>query len=449
VRLTVSPANAAAFASAMAALGPFEPRPLIAVGVSGGPDSLALTLLMNDWAKSHGGAVLALTVDHGLRPEAAAEARQVGSWLAARGIDHHILTWTGDKPGAGIQAAARAARYRLLADACAARGILHLAVAHHADDQAETVLFRRERGSGPDGLAGMTASRSLGAVRLIRPLLAWPKDRLIATCAEFGQPYVEDPSNRSPDYARPVLRQRLAGDPDLRAALLKTALKAGETRRQLGKTVASTLGRAVTIGPGGFALIDRAELLKAPPKPRHSALSAILRTVGGGAFAPDEAAVARLDEILQNQSFRGANLGGCLVRPWRGALLVCRETARAAPPERLVAHAWQRWDGRFEVFAQDIDKISELTVGALGARGWATVPRRSKSAFSAVAGAGLPAIRNGEGVVSIPSIGWNETGSPRVRCRLSPLWPLASETFTVVSAGTDIMSDRGERSRRN
>ncbi len=447
MRLT-APIDPAAFATAMTALGPFEPKPLIAVGVSGGPDSLALTLLMNDWVRARGGAVLALTVDHGLRPEAAAEARQVGSWLAARGIDHRILAWTGNKPGAGIQAAARAARYALLAEACAARGILHLAVAHHADDQAETVLFRQQRGSGPDGLAGMTLSRSLGAVRLMRPLLPWPKDRLIATCAEFGQPYVEDPSNRSPDYARPVLRQRLAGDPALRAVLLKTALKAGETRHQMGKTVASTLARAVTIGPDGVVLVDRAELSKAALKPRHSTLAAILRTVGGGAFAPDEAAVARLDEALKNQSFRGTNLAGCLIRPWRGALLVCREAVRAAPAERLAPGMWQRWDGRFEIFVQVTDINTEIKVGVLGEKGWAAVRRRPEPAFPAVAGAGLPAIRSGEEVVSVPSIGWCKTGASGVRYRLSPLWPLASETFTVVSAGADIMSDRGERSRR-
>ena len=448
MRLTALPIDEAAFASAMAAFAPFEPQPLIAVGVSGGPDSLALTLLLNDWARSRGGAVLALTVDHGLRPEAAAEARQVGEWLAARGIDHEILTWTGDKPDSGIQAAARQARYALLTEACAARGILHLAVAHHADDQAETILFRQDRGSGADGLAGMSACRSLGAVRLIRPLLAWPKNRLIATCTEFGQLYIEDPSNRSPDYARPGLRQRLASAPGLRAVLLETALKAGETRHQLGKTVASILGRTATFGPAGVLYLDRAAFAQTAPKPRRAALAAILRTVGGGAFAPDEPSVARLDEILQTQDFRGANLAGCLVRPWRGAILICREVARAAPPVRLVSGVRKHWDGRFELH-QTIDTDEKLTVSVLGAKGWAALPSPVKSTYSASAGAGLPAVRRGDRVVCVPVIGWSETGAPAIACRLSPLWPLASETFTVVSAGADIMSDRGERSRRH
>ncbi len=192
----------AAFALAMQAFAPFESQPVIAVAVSGGPDSLALLLLVDRWARDQGGAALALTVDHGLRPDSAAEAAQVGAWAKARGIAHAVLPWTGDKPQTGIQAAARQARYRLLTEACAARGILHLAIAHHADDQAETVLFRRERGSGPAGLAGMTAARSLGAVRMIRPLLGWPKSALTQTCRHFGQDFVEDPSNRSDRFAR-------------------------------------------------------------------------------------------------------------------------------------------------------------------------------------------------------------------------------------------------------
>jgi tRNA(Ile)-lysidine synthase len=158
---------------------------------------MALLLLLDRWTRARGGSVVALTVDHGLRPEAAAEAVQVGAWAAARGIAHETLPWIGDKPATGIQAAARDARYRLLTEACAARGILHIAFAHHADDQAETVLFRAERGSGPDGVAGMAAARSMGAVRLIRPLLRWPKPALIATCRALAQPFLEDPSNLS------------------------------------------------------------------------------------------------------------------------------------------------------------------------------------------------------------------------------------------------------------
>jgi tRNA(Ile)-lysidine synthase len=377
-----------------------------------------------------------------LRDEAATEARQVGAWLAARGIAHKILTWSGSKPGTGIQAAARKARYGLLVEAAGDCGVLHLAVAHHADDQAETVLFRQERGSGPDGLAGMPACRSLGEVRLIRPLLGWPKAALVAVCVANKQPFVEDPSNRSPDYARPVLRQRLAADPSLRRSMLNTALKAAETRTRSVSSVASFLGRAASIGPDGIGTIDRSALAAAAPELRRAALSAMFRTVGGGAFSASDAALDRLDTGLQAANFRGMSLAGCLVRPWRGGLVVCREAARAPPAVALEPGCWTRWDDRFEIRAHG----SGLTVGALGST---RLQHQGKSTVSAAARAGLPAVRCGNSVVAVPSLGWRSADSPIVEQRLSPLWPLASETFTVVSAGSVIMSDRYKWSRRH
>lgn len=194
------------FASLMAALGPFEPRPRLAVGLSGGSDSLALCLLADRWARARGGTVAALTVDHRLRRESTQEAATVGQWLQAHGIEHTVLPWLGEKPGTGIQAAARAARYRLLVEACRERGILHLLLAHHREDQAETVLQRLASGSGIDGLAAMAPVQAKGGVRLLRPLLTVPKARLRATLQQQGQMWIEDPANRDPVFARARLR---------------------------------------------------------------------------------------------------------------------------------------------------------------------------------------------------------------------------------------------------
>jgi tRNA(Ile)-lysidine synthase len=157
--VTPAPLTLAELAAALESIGGFEARPVLAVAVSGGPDSLALVLLAEKWARQRGGQAWALTVDHGLRPESAAEARRVAFWLAARSIAHQILVWTGDKPASGIQEAARDARYRLLAEWCRTHGCLHLVAAHHREDQVETHLIRRRAGSGPDGLAGMSAVR--------------------------------------------------------------------------------------------------------------------------------------------------------------------------------------------------------------------------------------------------------------------------------------------------
>ncbi|MEQ8968446.1 MAG: tRNA lysidine(34) synthetase TilS, partial [Azospirillaceae bacterium] len=190
----------------MARFAPFEPAPRLAVGLSGGPDSTALVLLADAWARARGGSVLALIVDHGLRPESAGEAAAVADRMARLGIEARILTRAGPPPAAGVQAAARAARHALLQTACREYGILHLLLAHTLDDQAETVLLRLAAGSGPDGLAGMAAVREGREARVLRPLLGWPKTRLVALCREAGVATVADPGNRDPRFARPRLR---------------------------------------------------------------------------------------------------------------------------------------------------------------------------------------------------------------------------------------------------
>ncbi|MBF0335348.1 MAG: tRNA lysidine(34) synthetase TilS, partial [Alphaproteobacteria bacterium] len=194
------------FAGLMARLGPFEPRPAIAVALSGGADSMALALLADRWAAARGGVAHALTVDHRLRPESGAEAAQVAAWMASLGIGHHILARMGERPVGDLQAAARAARHALLEDWCRARGVPHLLLAHHREDQAETLLLRLARGSGLDGLAAMAPIAERPFARLLRPLLDVPRARLEATLERAGQSWIDDPSNADRAYARVRLR---------------------------------------------------------------------------------------------------------------------------------------------------------------------------------------------------------------------------------------------------
>lgn len=431
----------AGFAEAMQPFGPFEGRPCVAVAVSGGPDSLALLLLTDCWARERNGSVVAFTVDHGLRQDSEAEAKQVAAWAEARAIPHQVLPWIGDKPRSGIQAAARAARYRLLAEACAERGILHLAFAHHADDQAETVLFRKERGSGPAGLAGMAATRSLGAARIIRPLLGWSKNALTETCRRFGQDYIEDPSNSSGRFARTALRRRLSESTELRTSLLRAATAAAQGRIAGEAQLAEALGRIAEIRPDGIVLLNRKALLQAAPETRRAMLAATLRTVGGAEFVPAPDAVSRLEADLAAEGFAGASLAGCIVRGWQDRILVCREPKRVAPALVLEDATWQRWDRRFLVRVTGLAAANEpVTAAALGSQGYARLRRSRDITLPAIAGAGLPAVRCGGRVVSVPPAGWAEGDFPEVEMLYSPLWSLSPETFTVVSARPDIMS---------
>ena len=195
------------FAADLDALIPTDAR--IGVAVSGGPDSLALLLLA---VSARPGKTEAVTVDHGLRPESAEEAAMVAQLCDRLGVKHNILQadWLAP-PEANVQASARAMRYRLLNDWAIERGLAAVATAHHADDQAETLLMRLARGSGVGGLGGPRDRRALSEeVMLIRPLLGWRKAELEAIVAGAGLSPVDDPSNRDPKHDRSRIRQWLA-----------------------------------------------------------------------------------------------------------------------------------------------------------------------------------------------------------------------------------------------
>jgi len=183
------------------------------LAVSGGSDSTALLVLAARWAKRlrRPPGLIAVTVDHGLRPDAAREAAAVKRLARKLGVPHRIVRWRGKKPKTGLQEAARNARYRLLAEEAARAGYEHVVTAHTLDDQAETVLFRLARGSGLTGLAGMAHASPIPAdgrsmLFVVRPLLGVAKQRLVATLHAAGIAHSEDPSNRDPRFARTRLR---------------------------------------------------------------------------------------------------------------------------------------------------------------------------------------------------------------------------------------------------
>lgn len=182
--------------------------PALVLAVSGGPDSVALMWLAARWRKAlkKGPRLVAVTVDHGLRKEAAREARDVKQLAAALEIEHRTLRWRGDKPKTGLPSAARDARYRLLARAAKSCGASHILTAHTRDDQAETVVMRLSRGSGIAGLAAMARQSDRDGVVLARPFLDVPKARLVATLEKAGIAFADDPTNHDPRFTRPRLR---------------------------------------------------------------------------------------------------------------------------------------------------------------------------------------------------------------------------------------------------
>lgn len=408
---TSAPVTAAEFARSMESLGLVPARGPVAVAVSGGADSMALILLAEGW-----GEAVAVTVDHGLRSGSASEAESVGRWLAARGIAHHVLHWEGEKPESGLQAAARAARYRLLEGWCRENGIDALLLAHHRDDQAETLLLRLARGSGLWGLAGMAALEpplsepDLGSPHRFRPLLALPKARLEATCRAAGQDWIVDPTNRDLANARVRARAMLA-DPPLEgldsSRLAGTAHRLRRARAALETYVARLLGEAARFDPAGYAELSRSGMLAEPAEVGLRALERLLTAVGGRTGPPRGERIEQAYDRIAGSGFAGLTTLGCQLLAESGAdrILICREPAAVAGELGLGAGEEAVWDGRFRIRNRS---ARALTVGPLGETGWRELARDLvpdiRARLPEPAGRTLPALREGARLVAVAPI---------------------------------------------
>lgn len=188
-------------------LNVLAPYPSLLLAISGGPDSVALMLLISKWCERPKHSIAVATVDHGLREESSREAETVGRWARELDFTHYHLNWLEKKPTTRVQERARDARYRLLETCAKEIGADAIVTAHHADDQAETILLRLTRGSGLTGLAGMADTRKLNKIKLLRPLLNFSKADLVKICRESHHPFFNDPSNLNDKYARARLRK--------------------------------------------------------------------------------------------------------------------------------------------------------------------------------------------------------------------------------------------------
>lgn len=296
----------------------------VAVGVSGGADSFSLLHAL--WQS--GRPVHAYTVDHGFRAESAAEAEAVAVWCAHRDIPHRTLSWHGEKPQSGRQAAARRARYRLLWEACRADGLIHLVTGHTADDQAETVFMRLRRGSG-SGLAAMRPVRSIAAgagqpITLGRPMLALRRNAVAAYAEAHDLPVQDDPSNDDPAYERIRVRALLAALEQQDLLTVEVLCRIASDRARENETTMAVLaalaGEALTVDPDGSVSIKRPEAVPAD----HAALLPALLARSLGAIGRGEGPTSVPDFPQKGAC---ATAGGVLLAGERDTIRLLREPA--------------------------------------------------------------------------------------------------------------------------
>lgn len=320
-------------------LAPLESATGIVAAVSGGPDSIVLMHALHLWQPSAAPKppILVATVDHGLRSEAPREAVFVAGEAAKLGLPHRTLVWTGPKPEAGLQEAAREARYRLLVQCAREEGASHLVTAHTLDDQAETVLMRLARGSGAAGLAGMRRARDRDGIVHVRPLLDWPKARILALCEARGWPFVSDPSNADDRFTRvrwrrlmPLLAQE-GLTPERLARLAERMRRADEA---LDAKARDAFRRAEPLqGEGEISLLGNVMV----EEPFEIALRVLEQALSGIGLGHDHARLLRLEACTQR--LRDAALAGEALRiTVAGAVLSLdrsgRLRMRPEPPRR-------------------------------------------------------------------------------------------------------------------
>ena len=350
-----APLGAQEFAVLIEGFAPF-PSPLrIAVAVSGGPDSMALAFYAERWLqmRNDGSALLVLIVDHALRPESAAEASSTRKALAKIGIEAEILSWQHPPVISRLHETARKERYRLLCEACRRHGIRDLLLAHHREDQAETILMRLAKGSGIDGLAGMKAQKIFEGVRILRPLLTIAKERLAATCAMSGLPFVSDPSNQSQKFARGRLRRvlPLLAEEGLTVERLQDlGARAAEAGAALDHAAFALVRVATACDESGAIRFNLEHLRSAPRATALRALAICLGSLHRSDYLPEHAALTRLlDALLLDGVMPPRTLAGCLVSKNTTHISMMREYAAITEILPLPPGGSVIWDQRWRV----------------------------------------------------------------------------------------------------
>ncbi|WP_417488607.1 tRNA lysidine(34) synthetase TilS [Maricaulis sp.] len=390
------------------------PEP-IALGYSGGGDSHALLCMAANWARARGVELHALIIDHGLRPESAAEARQARAAARRLGATPEILCWSGDKPEAGLQAAARQARHIRLAQACRSRGIGQLLLAHTGDDQAETVWMRLQAGAGWRGCASM-AERVASpvwpegrGVEILRPLLDVRRAELRDYLTIAGERWIDDPSNQDIHYTRIRIRQRLdaleaAGFVPERLNGLVRDLGAIERSERLA--VATAARDVVRFCPWGGAQLDVERLMKAAPVIRRRLVETLALAISGRGIPARQSGLDRLVErVLTGVS---GNAAGVQSIRWRGGSWMFRDPGAVLGRVDLPGgkslevqpDTAQVWDGRYEIETSVVNIIAEpLGKGYKGIEA-----RRDLDAIPGPARTGLLTLRRQGEVLAIAGV---------------------------------------------
>jgi tRNA(Ile)-lysidine synthase len=426
---SIAPLDDSTFA---ALLEPFATLPeRLAIGVSGGPDSMALAYLTKVWADRNKRQILAFIVDHGLRAESASEAEATCALLHKMGISAEILHWQHPPIVSRLHITARKARLKLLTEACKRGEMKHLLLAHHRDDQAETILMRLAKGSGVDGLAGIAAHNVVNEITIFRPFLPIVKERLIATCITAKIPFVADASNNATRFARGRLRRvmpLLAEEGLSVERLVDLSARAAVVKDALEFYTQELLKKATSRDASGALHIDLNLFRTAPRAIGERALIACLQYIHTEDYAPEYASLSPLyDALVTKDAMPIRTLNGCMIGKKDTTCLITRELADIgalpiAPGETVI------WDQHWAVTLSPTAPEAKYLIKLLGLPPRKLLdqiaPNLGRQHPVARARTALPALWIGEKLVSVPNFIPSGT-TPIATARLVKNWPHA------------------------
>jgi len=394
---------------------PLKPLHSIAVAVSGGPDSMALMLMLVAWRAIIGKnapELYVLSVDHGLRSESADEVELVARISRQYGLAHKSFSWEGTKSTGNISSKSREARYDLMCNWCADQQISHLLVAHSLDDQAETVLLRLARGSGVDGLSAMAPSRAWNSTIIYRPLLGVTRHRLVQLLDSVHCPYASDPSNHNPKYNRVLFRQALKILAPLgitSQGLVDTANRQAQAREALDVMTLQAIARSVCVYDAGYCVIDPQQLEPYPYEIKRRLLGRLLRAVAGHPYVPPHSSLDKLLSWVLAATTSRRTLGGCVLMLRQRKIWVMREAGRNTLPQVLL-HPGENivWDNRMKI-SLSASSESPLLVKALGVDKYAGIIalENQKKPYPSTLGACLPSFWHNQKLIAVPHLNFN------------------------------------------
>ncbi len=412
----------------------FEENPHIGLCVSGGPDSVALMLLMKKWNELSKGEIFVFHFNHNLREESKSEAAFILDICKNMKIECNIINWKSEKPKSGILAAARASRYESIINLCKEKKILHLMTAHHHDDRLETFVMRSTRKFSSLGLSSIPQTHTHNHLQILRPLLNFRKERLVATCKRFKVNWINDPSNKDERYERTRIRNKLKNYDirklkDLSNELKKIILKNSKTE----KKICEFISKSVRFYDYGLFEIKKKNILNLSNDISVEIFKKLLTTCSGKVFPPRKKSILIFLKKFEKRRSFVHTLHSCYMSSDKRTLRIYREPSKTRKNiiNKILVKKGEKmiWDERFKIYSKKNDLICDV----ITEKNWLEIKKKydkeksHKFSFSIIKT--LPIISIGkEKIIPFLSIN-NELKEYGVDFLFSPSIPVTKKNF--------------------